>query len=535
MRILLKHLAVGSLLLLGAAACTDLEVVNQNDADAERALATAGDVESLIAGSYNSWFSGVYSYYGPGMFLSNAAFQHNAPWSNSGMEEYARIPRVATQNNTADAEYNYFTRPWFRSYRAIAALADGLRALDDPDIADELGAEAVAADRAYGRFVQGIAHGTIAALFDQGFVVDETTDLTEAQEPLPYNDLMDVALGYLDEAISLCSSSFTLPFNYMQKDITNDELKRIAHSWKARLEPMRARTPAERDNEVNWTQVMNDVRDGVQEDLLLYYDDYGGWSWDVIGYVSYPGWSQMAYWIWGMADQSGNYQKWLDLPIPEKNVTFPDGSNVLIITPDLRFPQGATKEEQRDNQGRYFDIATPSQEGDTWAKPERGVWRWSWYKQHRGRDYWFDEYFYQPEILMAEMNLLKAEGLYRQGSLAEAAAIVNETRVAAGLNATDAAGTNTSCVPKLPNGQCGDLWEMLKWEKRAETSGYGLFGANFYFDSRGWGDLWINTYLQLPVPCGEMEVLQMLPCSNYGGAGGEFTAARSTYAWKGEG
>jgi hypothetical protein len=244
----------------------------------------------------------------------------------------------------------------------------------------------------------------------------------------------------------------------------------------------------------------------------------------------------MAYWIWGMADPNDGraYDEWLDLAIPDKNVSLPGGRNVLIVTPDLRFPQGTTKEEQRDNQGLYFDIATPSQEGDTWAKPERGVWRWSWYKQHRGRNYWFDEVFDQPEILIAEMRLLKAEGLYRNGDLAGAAAIINETRVAAGLNATDAAGTNTSCVPRLPNGECGNLLEMLKWEKRTETSGYGLFGANFYFDSRRWGDLWINTYQQLPVPCGEMEVLQMLPCSDYGGDL-EYAAPRSTYAWPGEG
>ena len=87
MRISFKHLVVGSLLLFGAGACADLEVVNLNDPDAGRSLATAGDVESLIAGAYNTWFNGVYAYGGPGMFLSNAAFQHNAPWSNAGMEQ----------------------------------------------------------------------------------------------------------------------------------------------------------------------------------------------------------------------------------------------------------------------------------------------------------------------------------------------------------------------------------------------------------------------------------------------------------------
>ena len=142
--------------------------------------------------------------------------------------------------------------------------------------------------------------------------------------------------------------------------------------------------------------------------------------------------------------------------------------------------------------------------------------------------------FDQPEILIAEVRLLKAEALFRNGDKSGAAAIINETRVPAGLNATDASNTNTSCVPKLPDESCGDLWEMLKWEKRVETSGYGLFGANFWFDSRGWGDLWEGTYLQLPVPCGEMEVLQMLPCANYG-AEMEYSAARSTYSWPFEG
>jgi hypothetical protein len=38
-----------------AAACADLEVVNENAPDAARALNTAGDVESLVGGSYRQW------------------------------------------------------------------------------------------------------------------------------------------------------------------------------------------------------------------------------------------------------------------------------------------------------------------------------------------------------------------------------------------------------------------------------------------------------------------------------------------------
>ena len=41
MRKTFKTFVVGSMLLFGAAACADLDVVNPNDADASRALTTA--------------------------------------------------------------------------------------------------------------------------------------------------------------------------------------------------------------------------------------------------------------------------------------------------------------------------------------------------------------------------------------------------------------------------------------------------------------------------------------------------------------
>jgi hypothetical protein len=141
----------------------------------------------------------------------------------------------------------------------------------------------------------------------------------------------------------------------------------------------------------------------------------------------------------------------------------------------------------------------------------------------------------QPEVYLAEMRLLKAEGLYRKGDLAGAASIVNETRTAAGLSPTDASGTNLECVPRLPDGSCGDLWEMLKWEKRMETVWTGLAGGNWFFDGRGWGDLWKDTPLQLPVPCLELELMQMTPCNSFGGPGGAVGSPGSTYNFPFEG
>jgi hypothetical protein len=124
------------LLLLTVTACADLDVLNLNDPDVGRSLGTPSEVLSLIGGSFHSWFQGNYDYHSAGLALSNTAFQHNAPWSNSGMEQYGRLPRVGFANTIADSDYAYLTRPYFQSYRAIAAVADGLRALETPEVRD---------------------------------------------------------------------------------------------------------------------------------------------------------------------------------------------------------------------------------------------------------------------------------------------------------------------------------------------------------------------------------------------------------------
>jgi hypothetical protein len=371
----------------------------------------------------------------------------------------------------------------------------------------------------------------VAVLYAEGFVVDEDTDPRARPDPLPYADLMEQAMAYFDASLALAeNATWTLPQEWMQAPINARELARATHALEARYQAAGARTPAERAA-LDWDAILADVDAGIAADLVLYMDDDHGWSNDALGYGTYPTWSQLGFFVYGMADQSGSYQLWNARPLPEKNPVL-DGRPMLIVTPDLRFPQGSTVEEQSAAPGRYFRIRNESAaEAYTWSAPHRGTWRWSWYKHARGGSYWDDHAYLQPEIRMEEMRLLRAEGLYRRGDLAGAAALVNETRVAAGLSPTDASGANASCVPRLPDGRCGDLWEMLKWEKRMETVWTGVAMGNWFFDGRGWGDLYVNTPLQYPVPCQELQVLQLLPCNTYGGPGGEFSAPGSTYAY----
>jgi len=98
-----------------------------------------------------------------------------------------------------------------------------------------------------------------------------------------------------------------------------------------------------------------------------------------------------------------------------------------------------------------------------------------------------------------EIDLLRAEGLYRAGDYAGAAAIVNKTRTKNGLPAITAfdatspvPGGADNCVPKVPVAPynvvaCGNLWDALKYEKRIETA-YTYYSP-WYLEGRGWGEL----------------------------------------------
>lgn len=531
-----KATAFGALLLFGAAGCTDLEVKNPNDPDRGGALANPSDVESLVSGSFNSWYSATHTYYV--LPLSSMSFQHSAPWANFGMHNYSLFPRASLINSPTDGNYTLIDVPWSRNYRAIAAAAEGMRAINNPEtgIADQLGADRVTRANAFGKFVLGMAHASVAVLYDQGFVVDETTDLTVEQEPVSSEDVMAAAIGYFQEAIDLATANdFDIPSSWVMsgdgEDVPADEFARMAHSYRAAFRASMPRTPEERSS-VDWDAVLADIDAGVEDDWFMNQDYYAGWYNSFLDYGTWESWQQIPYFLFGMGDTSGNYQTWLNTPLADRQPII-DGEDILIVTPDERFPQGSTLAEQEENPGTKLFIN--AYRGSNWAQAARGTWRWSYYHNYEHDPYNSWSSFVVEDIEREELDLLAAEAYYWKGDYAAAAALINKTRVAAGLNATDAAGTNTSCVPKLPDGSCGDLLEMLKWEKRLEVWHTGMvYGVPFYFDSRRWGDHYVGTTLEFPIPGGELQTLQM-PSYSFGGVGGESASGGSSYAWPSEG
>ena len=61
-----------------------------------------------------------------------------------------------------------------------------------------------------------------------------------------------------------------------------------------------------------------------------------------------------------------------------------------------------------------------------------------------------------------------------------------------------------------------------------EIAHTGIAAAGWFFDGRGWGDLWRDTPLQFPIPCVELQAMGM-DCYTFGGPSGTMGAPTSTY------
>ncbi|HSH46918.1 MAG TPA: hypothetical protein VK966_13820, partial [Longimicrobiales bacterium] len=402
-------------------------------------------------------------------------------------------------------------------------------------------------------------HASAAAIYEGGFIVTEETTVFDENgvwqplgEPLGYMELHNRAMEMFDEFIAIAEANPELVFErpwIASEAMTLEDMIPVAHSFKARYMSQVARTPAERDA-LDWGAIIEEAEAGLFTPGEAWEQDVSyirtNWSSYPGGYymgINFSAWQQVPYFYIGMADpDGGDYLDWLELPVFQRNARIDmddDGAvePVTIVTPDLRFPQGETLAEQQDDWrtrgagGPQVFSATQTQ---AHVNPARGTWRWSYYSAELPYEQWISITAPVYHVNARETRLIAAEGYLRQGDAGAAADIIDETRVAvAGL---DPSGDgNDMCVPRLPNGECGDLFEMLKWEKRMEVWGQGTLNSTWFFDSRGWGDLYHNTFLHLPVPAAEAQLLGLDdPYHTHGGGEGA-SAGVSTYQFPHEG
>lgn len=451
--------------------------------------AAAEDVEALIGGSLAGWWRAAHGF-GPSAALSTAADAHTSSWRNWGMLNAGQEPRMPLAA-WDDLHKEYVGEvPWKEIYRSLVAARDGLIPLTE---GLELGQDGADTRRAFawGRFVQGVALGTLAQLFPEAWILDDTTDPSVVQLS-SHQDVMAAALAKLDEAVALSEGgTFVVPAGWAAFDrpLDQDELARLARSYRARLRISGARTAAERAA-VDWAAVLDDARNGLQQDWAGYHSGAWetNWAWDLgkLFTATHPAWARMDYRTIGPADASGAWESWI-AQSPSQRRPFP------IDTDDRRIT-GATPTAA----GAYMRYVEQIH-----FLPSRGLDHFSYYVDTRFSHLLDDDGVGRyVDFPVKELEFLEAEALYRLGDRQGAMAVVNGSRSIGGLPLfTDPDGQapgGDRCVPQTPDGSCGDLWEALKYEKRIELFHYGPFTE--YLDDRGWGDLVQGTFRELDRP-----------------------------------
>lgn len=541
--------ALAGVITLGAC---DLEVINPNQPGTDRVLATPADVESLLGTQYLRWHIGVY-----GNSISNIramatvmAFENFSSLANNGQSATIGIPRPALDNQIGNGFATEHRRLYYIPSEAartaslsIARINGGLT----------LGSPAQdARAKAFAHFVRGLGMGYIALFYDSSAIITPEMTAEDPGELAGYPEVMAAALQALDDAIAEvgnAAAAFPLPATWLPSPtaMTTTEFIKLIRSYKARFRANVARTPAERAA-VNWDAVIADAQNGITEDHENTMATVGGpfdqWRRQWAGFGT---WHQMTPMVIGMGDVSGEYATWITKPLAER-------SSFTIVTPDLRFPQGADRAAQVADFGlpcagdecpRYFRNRPPANDELNGAS-----WGWSPYDNVRFHG-WHQKGTAGagsgangPLVFMtlAEMDMLQAEGHIRKGNFAAAAALINKTRVPNGLPAITAFDGSSpvpggaNCVPKKPVGTtltCGDMLEAMKWEKRIET--HFTHFAGWFLDHRGWGDLPEGTGYHWATPYEDLQARGRTAAQIYNtggfGLGNPGTAGPSTYGW----
>ncbi len=550
---------------VGLMACSEksLTVTNPNSGETERVLGSPNDAEALISGYYKRWMAGVYgtsgnisNIQGEGdvlammnySSLANNCMNTHAPWSGS--------VNLNTPGHTCNTEqlrlFSIMGEVERVASNFLKAQAGGLT----------LGTTARnARATAFSEFLRGVSLGYLALVYDSAAVVTPAMDGQDAGKMIGYQAVAESAYVALDRAIIAASASvsggdgFPLPSAWIPSGTTLSaaEFIKLAKSYRARFRAQVARTGTERAA-AKWDLIIADAQGGLTADHTVITSTTSGpyLNWQA-QYDTYGLWHQMPPAIIGMGDVSGSYAAWIASPVASRGA----GNNqFFMVTPDLRFPQGADRPAQIAD----FLISSCQTAG---SKCKRYFANRNGNDQLAGLGFGWSQYDFVrwhgwrlagdagtgqsgTTVLFAktEVDMLQAEGLYRKGDYAGAAALVNVTRVKNGLpaitafDATSPMPGGANCVPKMPVGgtsvQCGTLMEAIKWEKRLETA-YIAF-LPWYFDGRGWNDFAVDTPLYWAVPYQEVQARGGALGSLYGigpgvGNAANSGAAKGTYGW----
>jgi hypothetical protein len=417
------------------------------------------------------------------------------------MRDMSWEPRKAWDNSISYIDAPCTDGIWSNMYSANSQVCDVLIKLDEGmDIGDEGADNDMIRSICY--FIQGVTLGTIGAIFDKGGIVDETTDL-ENVELVPYDQVVDAAIGYLDKAIDVLENldaQFTLDANWINgyAAFTDADLLELCNSYAARLIVMGSRTKAQNEA-LDWTKVLSYAEDGLTFDFAPMGDQlpYDGGIWYDLPkyYLNLSGWARIDCRIINLMDPN-----------------YPPFYAASGMATDMPNDGAATSDDARLASDFEFQPSCP-------FRPERGYWHFSHYRYARfDAEGILDGTNPLYDFRKADNDRIQAEAMSRTGNLTGAIDIIN-----AGTRVTRGNLTPLDAVASLD-----EVLDAIFYERDIELIDAGF--AIAYTDMRRRDMLQKGTPLHFPLPAGEIAVL-MLDDYTFGGAGNADGIGTASGGW----
>lgn len=477
----IKFLILATLFFFSGA-CADLETENRNNPDTDAVLGNPQDWEGVIASQFQRIWIGTQHWQSAfALTMGTSADVMTSSWGNFGMRDMSSEPRKAIPNSET-YNYAYFLEfPYYRLFSVVGSVNDILRLIEenrDVVITDSNGEEINDKLVIAGKFMQGYAYGYLALGYDKAQFTDETTDAAAAADLAfdEYSVLMTKAMGKIDEAIALASSSGDFTISYWNGlNLSKTEFIALMRTFQARFLVYNARTDAE-NQATNWSQVLSYAEQGLQEDFVVLGD--GGSWWDAYKYYgTQDGWCRVDYRvIAAMAKDT-----------PSR---FPEDNSHPLAEPEA-IDNRLTTDMQ------YLE--------DIPHRADRGLYHFSHYDYTRYDAHYPDGTGPMPFILKAENDLIIAEALVRTGGdKARAAGLINTTRVdRGGLPALTGSESDQELIDAIMHERFVELF--------ATGAGVPFFDRRRLPDDDGsfapYSGLQPGTFRQLPIPAKELNVL----------------------------
>lgn len=219
----------------------DLTIENRNAPDALRAFSDPARMQQLLGGAFRTWVATRSDYFI--LPLTVMADNYTASWSGAGLRFYSSVgvdcpSRCGWTNSaTAPAGGPIIEAQWYGYHTVLSGANDVLLAtahglcFDDDCAADNT---LTSRNKAIAKMMQGMALAGIALAYDQGFVVDETTDIS-SPFALPFSsraEVRDAALEKFEQAWTEAGlKTWSTPAEWMGvgagKSYANAQIRRL--------------------------------------------------------------------------------------------------------------------------------------------------------------------------------------------------------------------------------------------------------------------------------------------------------------------